>query len=670
MVVRVSPNDGFAILLPQESVCFDVSFTPSTTISSDLELLILSNVNDKYIVRVTGRGVASWLSLSSSSVDLPTVSPGQYCTERVTVSNTSLHTSVFEIVPPPETCSWLSVSPSVFKLNPGQTFSIELSFRPPAHTISTDPIVYLTATTSDLGEQQQALFDSVSDGMNLIEAVNMFGSVRWSKLTATPALHDSADPETPERSAPPADWCIHGNWRLPIFVKSIVDVAPIILAVSTAVIAPLFTADTDVIDFGVVSIGGRALLRVTLSSNVDYELTIQIEPMNATGPFAVINAIRKLSARGKIVLVCECRPTASSHLSAAICCSTQGPGLDIPIKCRSVNPTIEIKGVQSISSPSDGLLDFKNVVVSDSVTKKVSIVNKSAFPVEISIKRSCLASLPIAQHASFIQRNSEGKQLFSFSPENAYIQPGEAVEFECMFSPGNAQFEPFKENVSIYAGSTYLVMSLCLCGKVWDRQLIVTASEAHEESFVSNYGSASNGWMSLYSDVYNSPEASAVLAASRFELLGLEIKKGAALCLEFQDPFGPLFDSAGVDSAKAKAQKPGVKQQVKRLCILSVKMQSSRHGSTSNGTFEIIPSRALKESGLWSFSVEKGAVPAGGNVNVDVTCTQPQPKGLGGLHLGSWQSYNLSLSLKGGWISEGKQDESRIEVVLKAFVKL
>ena len=98
-------------------------------------------------------------------------------------------------------------------------------------------------------------------------------------------------------------------------------------------------------------------------------------------------------------------------------------------------------------------------------------------------------------------------------------------------------------------------------------------------------------------------------------------------------------------------------------------MQDGRAGA-GNASFEIAPSPEFKESGLFSLSVDKGAVNAGANVPVDITCSLPKPRGVGGLSVGSWKEFKADVVVKGGWVPEGSPDEERIPIVLKCFVSL
>ena len=94
--------------------------------------------------------------------------------------------------------------------------------------------------------------------------------------------------------------------------------------------------------------------------------------------------------------------------------------------------------------------------------------------------------------------------------------------------------------------------------------------------------------------------------------------------LEFPDPFGEDMDPASYTEEAAgggggKAAKGAVvsdretRSQTRRLLVSCAKVEDGRAGS-GNGTFEVVPSPEFTQSGLFTLSVDKGAVTAGGDV--------------------------------------------------------
>ena len=120
---------------------------------------------------------------------------------------------------------------------------------------------------------------------------------------------------------------------------------------------------------------------------------------------------------------------------------------------------------------------------------------------------------------------------------------------------------------------------------------------------------------------------------------------------------------------KGRAVAEGSRSQVRRILVSCATIGDGRAGA-GNASFEIVPSPEFTASGLFTLSVDKGAVNAGSNVPVDITCSLPKPRGVGGLSVGSWKEFKAEVAVKGGWAPEGSLDEERIPILLKCFVSL
>ena len=69
--------------------------------------------------------------------------------------------------------------------------------------------------------------------------------------------------------------------------------------------------------------------------------------------------------------------------------------------------------------------------------------------------------------------------------------------------------------------------------------------------------------------------------------------------------------------------------------------------------------------------VISGQISPGSVWAVDFICTLSPPKGMGGLFVGSWQTYDAEIILVGGWNSQSYIDnKQRIKIVLRAFISL
>ena len=69
-------------------------------------------------------------------------------------------------------------------------------------------------------------------------------------------------------------------------------------------------------------------------------------------------------------------------------------------------------------------------------------------------------------------------------------------------------------------------------------------------------------------------------------------------------------------------------------------------------------------------NVISGQIQPGGSWGIDFTCTLAPPKGVGGLCVGSWRTYDAEVVLTGGWSSTAVDGKNRVAVVLRAFISL
>jgi len=164
------------------------------------------------------------------------------------------------------------------------------------------------------------------------------------------------------------------------------------------------------------------------------------------------------------------------------------------------------------------------------------------------------------------------------------------------------------------------------------------------------------------------------------------------LTLVFPDPFGKdvspssyieMDNGAVADASKAAAGKgakgapvaiipinPGARSQTKKIVLACIKAWDNRPGSTTPGTYEIVLSGETKASNLFTFSVDKGNLAIGIDTIIDVTCTLPKPRSLGGIFVGSWKYFDVEVIMKGGWRPDGAMEVNKLPLVLKAYVSL
>jgi hypothetical protein len=125
--LSVSPWDGFGTLLPLESQDLDITLAPSTAESKELKLTLRTDRLCTYTVRAKGEGIDPPLSLNRNAVKMRAGEPVEE--SGLLLRNTSASPQTYSFVPPEG--SGLVVSPSVGRLNAGETAGLMLTFDPP-----------------------------------------------------------------------------------------------------------------------------------------------------------------------------------------------------------------------------------------------------------------------------------------------------------------------------------------------------------------------------------------------------------------------------------------------------------------------------------------------------------------------------------------------------------
>ena len=138
--ISVQPNDGLAILLPNENFTFSVNFCPSSVTDYSFDLILLSNFNDKIIIKLTGEGIESPVLFDRSVITLRTTSPGERIVENIMVQNISEKRICIELLAPDSRFSWLKFSPNILDLKSMQTCRVEIDFNPPENIKLENPI--------------------------------------------------------------------------------------------------------------------------------------------------------------------------------------------------------------------------------------------------------------------------------------------------------------------------------------------------------------------------------------------------------------------------------------------------------------------------------------------------------------------------------------------------
>lgn len=717
----VTPNDGFAVLLPNESMEFEISFGPMSAIEYSLVVTLMTSSNDSYDIKVIAEGVSPPLEFSNSVIKMRTTAPGERVVESTMVTNKTTHPQCFEVVYPDKLFSWLTVSPTVVNLQPGQTCRLEIEYTPPTDCVDLEPSQWYES----MKDKQNNPFDQWVSDSGWEFGRGLFGEVQWYKFVAAnkqivdvtvnedgtekEIVSDQPPNEVVQEeqnlplhcNLPAEEWGINGAWDLPVMIRQrrrptsegispskghhpSVPV-PLYLSVHTTVKLPVIDADVKLIDFGQISVGIRQLKTFKIYNKSHIPIRLHSIGLNAVGPFTLIRPIKEIPPRESKVVIVECLPLLPGLIVevleiSMIDESLIGHRIRVTMRVQGLKPTILLEGLSPPPpnwNPRCGILDFNDCLMMDTIVKKFIIRNKSTFAIDAKLIRIAGAGLPPVQQAELVERTSTGLPIFSFTPERVIIPEGDFAEIEVVFRPDRGRFHPFREDVDIIIGKTDEIYRVGIFGRSWSRQLFVRTSDPRDEAFPNpNTTGLSKVEDSL---VTHASIAVRSIALESRKSLKLKFPDMPVLTLEFPDPFGAEVDPTSyIEAGSAPPAKggkavtvsaPGARQQIKKLTLSSAKVFDNRPGLAA-GTFEVILSQEAKDSGLWSVSVDKGNITPAAEVVVDVVCTLPKPRSLGGIFVGSWKSYKAEVVIKGGWRSSDETDENRVQITLKAYVSL
>jgi len=497
------------------------------------------------------------------------------------------------------------------------------------------------------------------------------------------------------------------------------------LRIETMVTLPQLTSDTQEIDFGQLAIGTRQLKSFKLfNHSVNEDLVLRSVGFNAMGPFTLLRPIKRIPPRESRIVIVECLPKLPGlnievlHIYQAKTrylsknnntdqedsedekvLDTSGHRLQVTCRVQGLMPSISLHQLlppPTHWNPRSGILDFGQILASETPTlRKFTIKNHSTFTIQANIQRCLNAQLPlITDKYNYYEKTLTGLPVISVRPEQISIGANESEEIEVIFRPDHMRVMPYREEFDIIVGETDEILRLGVIGRVWHRQYQALPDLSSDELLFNNsfatgtFGAIDDGLSySLYDNV---------------RLLSLQAKKSLSLSpcvlpeivLQFPNPFDahakpdsytlldPNAAAVPVVGKGGKAPPPvttavtptstasWARRQLKRLRLFGAKSSNPVRESTTPGTFELLLSTPAKRSGLFSLSVEKGVLTNTKDEVVEIQCTQPPPRELGGVPVGSWKTFDLVLVLKGGWFPANETDEQRVAVKLMAFVSV
>ena len=497
---------------------------------------------------------------------------------------------------------------------------------------------------------------------------------------------------------------------------------PLFLNIETMTILPQIESDQKELDFGSIAVATRQLKTFKVYNRTNHPIKLKAIGFNAMGPFTLLRPIRPIAPQQSRVVIVECYPKVPGLIVEMLEILTEdetegGHRLYIPCSVQGLMPMIQLEGLIPPPPPlassalnityketwnsRSGILDFGHVLVTgiaeQNITiKKFTIKNRSTFPIEALITRaSCFGITTPKRREALIERTASGLPIISVRPEQVTIQPNSSCEIEVIFRADRCRFLPFREDFDVAVGQTDERLRVGVLGRAWTRQFTLIPDSPLDEPLMNNWLRATVGSCEdILGNHYLENVRKAAREANEEFLINTEAPIDKPyITLKFNDPYdknaGPesyvvVDPNALVAPAKGKPPKdipppnPDAVQrrQTKKLRIVTAKsgIESVNTPAGAKGpvtaTFELVLSQAAKDCGIWSFNVDKGTVTAGKDEIIDVICTQPKPRMLGGVSVCSWKTFDATVIIKGGLFPSDEKEESHVPIKLLAFVSI
>lgn len=368
-----------------------------------------------------------------------------------------------------------------------------------------------------------------------------------------------------------------------------------------------------------------------------------------------------------------------------------------------------------------GILDFGNVVISDiPIIRKFVIKNHSSFRIQANIRRfSSNGITNLSEKQEMIEKTVIGLPVISVRPEEVSIEPNSSEEIEVIFRPDHYRLYPYREDFQVIVGETDEILHVGVIGRVFTRQYNLLPSNVLDElMYYHNYnnnlsnthlmnecyqileknflkGTLFNTYAEEKLQFYYQENIRKLISESKnqFQLLPMKLTF-PYMILKFLNPYdsnvspdtyvvvdnptgsAPVAGKAAKTPSAKDAPPPSTtattyRKQTKKLKLFSAKSgNNGKEVANPPGTFEVQLSQPAKDSGLFSVSVEKGNVTPAKDEFIEISCTQPKPRSLGGVPVGSWKTYDAIVILKGGYFPGDETDENRVPIKLMAYVSI
>ena len=306
--VEVQPNDGFGVLLPLEEKDVKVFFKPISAIYHDFNLTVQTTMNMKSNIRLRCQGLETPLKLTNTVLKFASCCPGDRISHSIFATNTTSTEQTFEFVAPHANKSYLSISPNVETLLPGESCRLEIEFMPPM--MSTEAPAAVVAAEPVEGEEEEEEKEVVEEEEEDVE--------EEKKMETTPrdspivnyceGEQNESHWNTSTNDNFDEPWSVHSRWSLPCFIKG--NSVPLFVDVNTTLVKRILDIATDSLSFGQLAVGQVKVLVLRVRNLGSVEAPIFAEGLNSTGAFSIVNALRTIQPNSIQTLSLQFAPQA------------------------------------------------------------------------------------------------------------------------------------------------------------------------------------------------------------------------------------------------------------------------------------------------------------------------------------------------------------------------
>ena len=434
--IDVQPRDGFGVLLPQETLTRDVTYTPAAATEDKFKLVVRTTMNREFTIPCKATGMDCPLRLSYSLLKFRAMAAGERETHNLYLANTSSKVQTFEFqvpyphlsqlkvcYPPPSSRldGWAvsalavfshtplphpQISPCVQTLEPGEQVRIEVEFTPQQEVSAAAAAAAVASAADDGGEEGDADgkdgageekgdggdgkdSEGSDDGKNGEEEGKAsamtfdrvpahIGTVRYSRNSQGGETGDASK----ELSTEP--WSRHAMWKVPCFIRSVAEgdeatySDSLVLQVHTTTVERTLVADKERIDFEQVAVGQTQVVTVRLSNLGARTSRLRSRGLNPHGPFTIVNALREVTPGEYQDVTLQFKPLRQRKFVETLTVRSGIGSVTIMLTGEGVSPSLQL-------TPESGLLDIGHVLQDNVGTSSFKLQNTSVFPLRFSV---------------------------------------------------------------------------------------------------------------------------------------------------------------------------------------------------------------------------------------------------------------------------------------------